>query len=105
MPNVIEVDDPHGRHIICTEKTWINHILLHHPTMRGYLDDIRKTIQSPDLPVAVDAQRPTRNVYYGRQRGHPRYVKVVVEFEGEHGEVITAFLTDSPKAGEKPLWK
>ncbi len=105
MPNVFEVTDSFGRQIICTEDRWKFHILSHHPEMGNYLEDVKRAIQNPDLPISVDAERSDRNLYYGRQSGRPRYVKVVVKIEGDQGSVVTAFLADSPKSGEMPIWK
>ena len=72
--------------------------------MAGYEDEIKATIQRPYLPIAQDAHHPERHIYYGRFQGLKKYVKVVVSFEAENGSVVTAFLVDSPKSGEKLLW-
>lgn len=53
--------------------------------------------------IAQDADYESRQIYYLLQKDRS-YLKVVVEFDGEDGRVITAFETDSPKKGEKIIW-
>src|SRR5260221_5272365 len=106
MPNTFEAKDPRGWIIICTEDCWINHILARHPELTGFEEEVKAAIESPSLFIAQHPDRPTRHLYYARRpKKKWQYLKVVVEVESENsGAIITAFLADSPKQGEKPVW-
>jgi hypothetical protein len=105
MPNIFEVDDPRGRSVICTEACWKWHILDYHHDMAGREAEVIAAITRPSLGIFSDTDFENRNVYYLRRSGKPYYLKVVVEFKSEReGEVITAYLAFSPKAGEKLIW-
>lgn len=105
MPNQLEAVDPRGRKIICTAERWASHIVSFHPAMIGDEKEVIAAIEDPEFGIYGDADFANRQVYYRRTRGKLRYTKVVVEFnEAGEGKVITAFRTDSPKAGEKLVW-
>lgn len=69
--------------------------------------DVKRTIQKP-LGIYQDVSFADRQVYYQTVKLNPKrtvYMKVIVRFENEAtGSIITAFLTDSPKSGEKWIW-
>lgn len=105
MSIVFEVTDPRGRNVVCTEDSWNEHILSNRPWMRGWEDLVKDTIQNPYMGIFEDSDFNNRHIYYSRQQGRERYLKVVVQFdENETGSVITAYTTDSPKRGEKLIW-
>jgi len=105
MTVLFDVVDPRGFRVICTEECWNDHILDEHPIMVGLEKEVEQTIRKPYLFIYQDRDFPERQLYYGRNSTGPRYTKVVVEFHGpDSGEVITAFLTDSGKLGEVPIW-
>ena len=95
-PYRIQTTDPRGQTVVCTHLRWVNHILAEHANMRGRESEVQRAIEQPVPVIYQDAQFSNRL----------QYVKVVVEFEDddEPGQVITAFVTDSGKSGEKPLW-
>jgi hypothetical protein len=75
--------------------------------MAGMEEYVKETIQNPYLGfIYQDSINPNRNIYYLKTSKKPYYyVKVVVEITvPDHGEVITAFLTDGMKSGEIPIW-
>jgi hypothetical protein len=105
MGEVFKVKDPRAYTVSCTEDCWNYHILAKRPWMAGWEDQVIAAISNPDpLFIFQDRDFPDRNIYYRRQSGRPRYLKVVVHFEGETGTVITAHPTDSPKPGEVWIW-
>lgn len=106
MPFIFEAIDPRGKRIICTEEAWYVHILDAHPQMEGSEGDVKKAIEQPSYSMIYqDKDYQNRNIYYRKQPGD-YYVKAVAEFlKDGHGELITAFITDSPKMGEALLWK
>jgi hypothetical protein len=105
-PYRIQTTDPRGQTVVCTHLRWVNHILAEHANMRGRESEVQRAIEQPVPVIYQDAQFSNRQVYYGHTTARVQYVKVVVEFEDddEPGQVITAFVTDSGKSGEKPLW-
>jgi len=98
-----EVTDPKGMVVVCTKDCWHNHILPRHGSMSEKIETIKLTITNPAYGVYRDAHFSDRRVYYYRNPSHPRYMKVVVREYPHRSEVITAFETDSMKAGEKLL--
>lgn len=88
--------------MVCTERVWFNHILIGHPDMKGQEADVIATIEAPMFGIFADAEILTRQIFYRLNREtSPRYLKVVVTFEGTNGWVITAYSTDRMKAGEQ----
>ena len=106
MGSLFDVQDPRGYKVSCTDECWEFHILDEHPEMDGLEDTVKETIQTPYLGfIYQDRDYPERNIYYSLDSSREYYVKVVVEFSSEDvGEVITSFLTDSPKPGEGMIW-
>lgn len=74
--------------------------------MKGREDPVKAAIEKPNpLIIYQDRDFPNRHIYYSIWASRPRYIKVVVEFvDNQNGEVITAFMSDNPKAGEHILW-
>lgn len=105
MPNRFEAVDPRGYAVICTDEVWKWHILSNRPFMEGWENEVKAAIEQPTFGIFQDAHRQHRHIYYRLSEGKQRYMKVVVEFSADNsGNVITAFPTDSMKAGEKLLW-
>jgi len=110
MPFIFETTDPRGKRVVCTEETWIFHVLDEHPQMEDSEEDVKKTIEEPTYSMIYqDKDYPERHIYYQKQIGlgtYPYYIKAVVEFlSDEYGELVTSFVTDSPKDGEILIWK
>lgn len=104
MPNIFEAVDPRGYTVVCTEECWKWHILSRHYNMMGEEEAVQKAIEDPSLPIFQDVDYEDRNVYYRRtDRKTLRYLRVIVKFEDELGEVITAFFVDKPKPGERMI--
>jgi hypothetical protein len=103
MTNKFETVDPKGRKVTCTEDQWNNHILTNHSDMAGQEKNVQKAIEDPSMGIFSDAKHANRNIYYRKPPKKNYYIKVVVEFDGDHGFVITAFPADSGKQGEKLL--
>ena len=106
MKNIFEVVDPRGYKIVCSEDSLNNHIIPHHPMMKGQEEEIKATLENPELGLIYqDANRPERNIYYKLRKKRDSYLKVVVEFDKNNdGIVITAFPVSYPKSGEKIIW-
>lgn len=90
-----------------SQRQWEAHIIIRRPFMADYLGVIRATIRTPDF-ICRDADHSDREAFYavGKIEDYPKeWMKVVVEFDADsYGTVITAYLTDKPKAGEVQIW-
>ena len=103
-----EVEDPRGRRIVCTQDVWRNHVTRRRPWMAKpeWIEFVKKAIQKPIGHIYLDANFPSRQVYYYRIMKPTRYLKVIVEFENDEsdGQLITATPANNGKTGEKPIW-
>jgi hypothetical protein len=80
----------------------LQHIVLAHPEMDGYLDQILPTVESPDArefdPRAGDERTYLHGVpcakrerFYRRGLGPSRWLFVVVDFSSPRARVVTAY--------------
>ncbi len=76
--------------------------------MEGREEDCENTIEDPDGHIIyIDVDYQNRRCYYTLHKSGDYYTKVVVEFSGKEkriGKVITAYLPEEVKPGEKPEW-
>lgn len=101
---LFEVIDPRKKTIQCTREQWEKHVIQNKPFMGRYLEEIKQTLQNPDF-ISQDVHHEKRQCYYARKISTRFYVKVVVNLESEkEGRLITAYLADSGKRGEKIIW-
>ena len=62
----------------------------------------RRAIEKPDA-IHSDRKQSGTEIYY-KKRTKSDYLRIVVEFDGNNGEVRTVFKCDSPKKGEVQIW-
>jgi len=97
--------DHEGRSIRLTDERWVH--VLEHPEMQdpGMDAVVARTLLEPDLVVESRADPEIRLVYrfLSATRVGPKFVAVVVKVRAEDAFVVTAYLTDKPKAG-RVLW-
>ena len=86
-----KVIDPDGRTVILTESAW-RHIC-QHVGMERYERAIIETVTHPD-ERHMDL-RPGRERFYAKEAGPTRWLRVVVDFNFEPGEIVTAFGHDN----------
>ena len=106
---VLRCRDRWDREIILTGRTWYDHVLRNHAELIDHLAAVERTIRRPQR-VNLDKDYDDREIFY--RRGvlpvpYDRdYLKVVVEFGNDprYGRVVTAFLTETIKAGEPMRW-
>jgi hypothetical protein len=72
--------------------------------MQGWHELAQAAIEQPSIGIYQDAQFANREVYYRLTTPRTRYLKVVVEFDGDEGTLVTAIPTNIPKDGEVLLW-
>ena len=111
MSILFDTTDPRGLSVRCEKKRWRQHIVAHHPGLENQLDLVKETIENP-LMICRDATNPNREVYYSLgilpAPFDRLYLKIIVQFSERagkrYGTVITAYISDTPKTGEKPIW-
>jgi hypothetical protein len=83
------VADPDGRPVVLTAARW-RHVLDGHPELAPHQDLVLAAIRAPDrrLPGRWPNERWC---YLATPAGPSRWLKVVVVYEGERGQVFTAF--------------
>jgi len=97
------LEDCFGRHVRLTEER-LAHIL-EHPEMKNMGVEIERTLQRPQLVRLSRSDDAVRLFYefYARTIVDGKWLCVVVKYADDDAFVVTAYLTDKPKAG-KDLW-
>jgi hypothetical protein len=85
------VIDPDGRIVVLTEHSW-RHIC-EHAEMARFEQQVMETITHPD--ERRRDVRPGRERFLAQDRGPARWLRVVVDFNVDPGEVVTAFGHDN----------
>ncbi len=109
MRPVWTAKDPLRNEIRLTENCWKQHILVEHPIMRGFLREIRTTVQQPDWIFQSRVSRSTL-LYFKEYRRKPVgrfFLMVVAGVRGTspRGFVKTAFLVYNLSKGGNLLWE
>ena len=81
--------EPDGREVILLEDTWTKHVAVYHPDMAPYERAVMETVTHPDH--REPDERPGRERFFAQGKGPARWLRVVVDFTREPGEVVTAF--------------
>ena len=85
MAYVISISDPEGIPVFLGEAEWQRHILIHHPEVANFLNDVERILQSPDARHR-DPEDERVHLHYGRiaepRRLHPKlaYLLVVIKY-------------------------
>jgi hypothetical protein len=103
------VNDPLGNRIQLTRRCWEHHILVEHPIMRQFSNQVRTTVQRPDLIFRSKVSAGTRlyfRQYFRRSLGR-FYIMVIVGTRKtkQRGFVKTAFLVYNLSKGGTLLWQ
>jgi len=95
--------DCFGRHVRLTDER-LAHIL-EHPEMKDMGAEIERVLRQPQLVRHSRSDEAVRLFYefYGQTTVGGKWLCVVVKYAENDAFVITAYLTDKPKAGED-LW-
>ena len=101
--NVFHVVDIFGDEIRLTQERW-QHVLEHHPVMKGYLDHLRQTLTEPNV-VQRSPTNPNEYRYYRffEEIYGGKYVFVAVVKEADNF-VVTAFITRTIRRGGEFIW-
>lgn len=94
MGDLFQVVDPRGITITCNEGYWDAHIVSSKPIMQGNEQAVQSTLAAPDV-IYGSGEYPERDVYFKQNSGatysSKLFTKVIVEINGNSGEVVTAF--------------
>ena len=107
MANIIEVRDPNGIRITCSESQWKNHVVLNHPIMEKNVGAVRKTIEDPDaIYESHDSNPPLDERWiYTRAEASATYfpkipnTHVVVSICGGSADLVTTYPSKTPTSG------
>jgi hypothetical protein len=92
---------PLGFTVRCTNTYWSFIVSHKHPIMLGRDAEIKIVLADPD---EIRRSRKDSNVLLFYRGDSPRWMCAVVRRENGEGFLITAYLTDTIKAGEQ-IWK
>lgn len=83
-----ETRDPEGRRVALLARIWHDKILCTHEEIGVFLEDVLRTVATPDY-VEHDV-RPDRMRCFARDRGPSNWLRVVVSYEQIPALIITA---------------
>jgi len=97
------LDDCFGRKVRLTGER-LAHIL-EHPEMKGLAEEVERVLRQPFLVRCSRTDDAVRLFYefYAETIVGGKWLCVVVKYSQDDAFVVTAYLTDKPKAGEN-LW-
>ncbi|PIW63345.1 MAG: hypothetical protein COW13_01960 [Candidatus Omnitrophica bacterium CG12_big_fil_rev_8_21_14_0_65_50_5] len=98
---LFDVVTPLGFHVRVTRSYWQVIVSIKHPVMEGHEKDVRAALEHPE-EIRRSKADATVYLFYKTQRKDRWVCAVSKKLNGE-GFLITAYPTDSIKAGEK-LW-
>ncbi len=76
-----------GQSVVMTASAW-SHITSEHPEMAEHGHAILETAVDPE--IALDDPRPGRRRHYRFQTGPSRWLRVIVDFNYEPAQIVTA---------------
>lgn len=94
-----EIKTPGGVLVRTTKEYWEKIITLKHPSIAKYEEEVKDALSSPDQ-IRRSKQDLRVNLYY-KSLGEISVCVVVDQINKSEGYIITAYLTDRIKEGEK----
>jgi hypothetical protein len=98
---LFEVSTPIGFDVTVTSDWWNYIVTVKHPIMFGRELDAQSVLQSPD-EIRQSRKEPSVFLFYRAERSK-RWICVVAKKCNGEGFVITAYITDAIKEGER-IW-
>ena len=83
-----ETNDPNGRRVVLTRRSW-EHVLVRHPEIEIHFTDVLQAVERPTLHTP--GRESHEEWFFLRDAGPSRWLHVVVHFVGSEGSVATAF--------------
>lgn len=88
--------------VVLTQENFVNHILEHHPEMKGHEKDIEETIKNPNLIYKAKRFPKTRKHFVRKTNKNEisEYNNVIVEYDVEqNGHVKTSYYSENLERG------
>jgi hypothetical protein len=101
MDFLFKIETPLGFTVTCTQKYWDFIVQSKHPALRGHLEDVKATLSAP-TEIRRSKKDPHVFLFYAAHQ--TRWICAVTKKSDDTGFLITAYPTDSIKAGES-VWK
>ena len=92
----LEITDPDGREVVFDAKTRA-HIARRRPELLDHIDAILDAVARPDF--RRDDAIPSRQHFYRRHLDARRWLRVIVDFDGEPAYIVTAFIRSNSPGG------
>lgn len=100
-PLLFDVATPLGFHVRVSRSYWKMIISVKHPVMAGHEKEVKIALQSPD---EIRRSKTDSSVYlFYKTQQKERWVCAVSKKLNGEGFLVTAYLTDAIKVGEK-IW-
>jgi len=93
-----ETTDRHGARVVVYRRVWEEKVLVAHPEMNDHLEDVLRSVSTPDH-VEQDPVAPGRTRCYAHRVGPSDWLLTVVSYEQNPARIISAFANrkDPPK--------
>ncbi len=98
MDIIFEIIDKTGRKIRLTRKQW-SHINRKHPTVANYFEEIKETLEKPDIITDSDIEEDVYFYYkyYKYLKPPYKYILVIVKYLNGDGFIISAYFEKNIK--------
>ena len=80
--------DPDGRAVVLTFERW-RHIVDKHDELHGHRDSVLEAVARPE--ERLPGRRAQQEWFYARMPWPGRSIRVVVHYESDRGQIVTAF--------------
>lgn len=88
--------------VIMDEETFRNHIMMRHPEMTGHENEIKETIEKPNLVYKAKRHPDTRKQFVRKTHKNEisEYNNVIVEYDDDNnGHVKTSYYSENLERG------
>lgn len=99
---IFETADINNVVITLSSDTWRNHILLRHPEVKGYIDDIKRSVEDPHIISRRASANLYRVVDAGREEYSGLYLTTAVNFS--NGTVSSAYFEPDIRPNESIIY-
>jgi hypothetical protein len=99
-PIVGETTDLNGMRVVLLRRVWQEKVVVDHPEMASFVDDVLETVSDPDH-IEPDPIFRDRIRYYARDLGPSEWLLVVVSYEQAQARIVSAFANRK----DPPRWR
>jgi hypothetical protein len=98
---LFEIDTPLGFRVRVSPSYWDVIVQIKHPVMAGHEEDVRDTLRNP-CEIRLSKMDPSVYLFYRPESARRWTCAIAKRLDGE-GFLITAYITDAIKEGER-IW-